>query len=315
MKQLNPADFILEIQFLLAMLAYISNFFRGRQSEMLVVKAWLHNTHAIFRRQFSSLGDDDGHLLLKQSNHKYLFYASGRKYCRYLTATLTLTNRQDPFMHIYEKYYTGVSDEVQIQVVMDDSSMDPFVFAIVPFKKEKALRRDRYDLQTFAKTLPQKPEDPFRKEYAILTDCAELTDILLPKHVQRLLLADTTRPYIQSIVFSDQPETMPAVLGTKVGPKTLTFRFLLPSVQKMSDVHVMQDLVFLFIDAIAEKARLRGDLRTRADRLRREAEESWLKATHLDRQEASQQRRIEKLKKEGRLDEANKRKKKGTKAR
>lgn len=74
---------------------------------------------SIFEKNFSLLGigdgGDDTPLLLKEGQTTFKFYASGRRYCQGLLATMELKSRHDLIARIYNMVVPS-KDEITFEV-------------------------------------------------------------------------------------------------------------------------------------------------------------------------------------------------------
>lgn len=64
--------------------------------------------------------------IMRQSNHSFLFYTSGRRFCSALKATLELRRRQDLFAQLWY-CISSRPDFVDIEVAMNEGAMPPMV--------------------------------------------------------------------------------------------------------------------------------------------------------------------------------------------
>ncbi|KAL2904539.1 hypothetical protein RDABS01_003249 [Bienertia sinuspersici] len=106
----------------------------------------------ILEKNFSLLGvgeGEDSPLLLKEGQNVFKFYASGRRYCQGLLATLELKSRHDLISRMYNAL-VPCKDEISIEVYMNDEAMDQVVFAVAKKKASKAMLKEVPDLQKFA---------------------------------------------------------------------------------------------------------------------------------------------------------------------
>lgn len=63
---------------------------------------------------------------MRLSNHSFLFYASGRRFCSVLKATLEMRRRQDLFAQLWYRI-SGRPDFVELEVAMNEGAMPPMV--------------------------------------------------------------------------------------------------------------------------------------------------------------------------------------------
>lgn len=132
------------------------NYFTGKKENENIALSWASQFAAkdsIFEKNFSLLGigdgGDDTPLLLKEGQTTFKFYASGRRYCQGLLATMELKSRHDLIARIYNMVVPS-KDEITFEVYMNDDAMDHVVFAMARKKAAKAMHKDYRDLQRFA---------------------------------------------------------------------------------------------------------------------------------------------------------------------
>ena len=77
--------------------------------------------------------------MVKQSQSTFTFWASGRRYCESLEATLYLKRRQELSSHILY-LFNPEDDQISIDIHLNDESMDTFVFAVAQRKYAKQLK-------------------------------------------------------------------------------------------------------------------------------------------------------------------------------
>jgi len=98
---------------------------------------------------------------------------------------LDLRRRHDLFGLIGAIFdLSPVNDTMTVEIPMDDTAMESFVFAIVKRKEEKRMRKTTKDLENYA--VPLK-SDRLADSLAILTDTAELERDFIDDHVARTL--------------------------------------------------------------------------------------------------------------------------------
>ncbi|KAJ6941968.1 hypothetical protein NC652_007907 [Populus alba x Populus x berolinensis] len=108
----------------------------------------------IFEKSFSLLGigeGEDSPLLLREGQAVFKLYASGRRYCRGLLATMELKSREDLLSRIYYNTVVPCKDiEISFEVHMSDDAMDPAVFAWARKKMARGMQKELRGLQRFA---------------------------------------------------------------------------------------------------------------------------------------------------------------------
>ncbi|MCI15222.1 hypothetical protein A2U01_0036358, partial [Trifolium medium] len=149
----------------------------------------------IFEKNFSLLGigdgGDDTPLLLKEGQTTFKFYASGRRYCQGLLATLELKSRHDLIARIYNMV-VPCKDEITFEVYMNDDAMDHVVFAMARKKAAKAMHKDLRDLQRFATIMsPPTSRKWVSDDLAVISESREvasdlITDALIEQAKKKL---------------------------------------------------------------------------------------------------------------------------------
>ncbi|RYR63606.1 hypothetical protein Ahy_A04g021394 [Arachis hypogaea] len=152
----RPRSFTVEIVCISFLIMFAINYFTGKRENENIALSWAAQFAAkdsIFEKNFSLLGigdgGDDSPLLLKEGQTTFKFYASGRRYCQGLLATLELKSRHDLIARIYNMV-VPTRDEISFEVYMNDDAMDHVVFAMAKKKAAKAMHKDVKDLQRFA---------------------------------------------------------------------------------------------------------------------------------------------------------------------
>ncbi|KAG6781925.1 hypothetical protein POTOM_011311 [Populus tomentosa] len=94
---------------------------------------------------------EDSPLLLREGQAVFKLYASGRRYCRGLLATMELKSREDLLSRIYYNTVVPCKDiEISFEVHMSDDAMDPAVFAWARKKMARGMQKELRGLQRFA---------------------------------------------------------------------------------------------------------------------------------------------------------------------
>jgi len=287
---------------------YVINFFIGKRSDERLAQAWLQAYRGLFELQFAAVGlyenqtegatktvtgQGVGSGLLKESQSCFKFYASGRRHCHCLLATLELRKRHDLFSLLLAAVDLSTSvDTVTIEIPMNDTDMEPFVFAIVRRKQERKLRKSTKDLENYCGVVKSTR---LPSSLCILTDCPELEREFLDDPVVSVL-KDKEDLFV-SLHFTDQNASPPFYAGGSGNKKMLKFKFNIPSQQNMDDLKPLMKMAIHFIDRVASK-RLSAQARTRALQKRKIVADNLFRASHAQRQEALTKRKEELRKKE-----------------
>ena len=137
------------------LIMFLINYFTGKRENENLALAWaakFATKDSIFERNFSLLGvgeGEDSPLLLKEGQTVFKFYASGRRFCQGLLATMELKSRHDLISKLYN-LVVPCRDEINFEVYMNEEAMDHVVFALARKKAAKTMQKEVRDLQKFA---------------------------------------------------------------------------------------------------------------------------------------------------------------------
>lgn len=148
-------SYTVEIACVSFLIVFAINYFTGKKENENLALAWASKfatKDSIFDKNFSLLGvgeTEDSPLLLQEGKNVFKFYASGRRYCSGLLATMELKSRHDLISRLYNMVIP-CKDEITFEVYMNDDSMDQVVFALARKKLAKTMQKELRDLQRFA---------------------------------------------------------------------------------------------------------------------------------------------------------------------
>lgn len=156
---------------------YMMIFFSGKSKNDELANKWFLSMKDLFEAQFSAVGcyQDISVVtpLYDDSADCFKFWASGRRYCDGVLATLDLVKRQDLISKLLAFVdLSSTKDYVTLDYPMSAEFMQPFVFALCKKKEEKKLRKVYVELENLGASHSSK----FSKEYVILTDCPEVEE-------------------------------------------------------------------------------------------------------------------------------------------
>jgi hypothetical protein len=182
----QPRSFTVEILCGSFLIMFAINYFTGKKENENIALSWASQFAAkdsIFEKNFSLLGigdgGDDTPLLLKEGQTTFKFYASGRRYCQGLLATLELKSRHDLIARIYNMV-VPCKDEITFEVYMNDDAMDHVVFAMARKKAAKAMHKDLRDLQRFATIMsPPTSRKWISDDLAVISESREVASDLI----------------------------------------------------------------------------------------------------------------------------------------
>ncbi|KAD3067388.1 hypothetical protein E3N88_35268 [Mikania micrantha] len=113
--------YVIEIICVCFLITFTINYFTGRKENETLALAWVATfatRNSIFEKNFSLLGvgeGDDSPLLLKEGQNVFKFYASGRRFCEGLVATMDLKSRHDLIARLYNMI-VPCKDEIVFEV-------------------------------------------------------------------------------------------------------------------------------------------------------------------------------------------------------
>jgi hypothetical protein len=291
-----PQNYYMEGACVVFLLIYGTVYWLGKKENERIALAWASqfvSKDSIFEKNFSLLGTGDGPddpLLVKEGQNVFKFYASGRRYCEGLLATMEFQARHDLLSRAWYLVSPG-KDELNIDVYMNDENMEPIVFAITRRKQGKEMLKECKDLQQFASMLspPTGPRKWVAEELVVISESREiavdlLTDGLLEQVFGKKAF-QTVAPYFVSLHFSDQQ-------AVGLHKKLLQFKFLIPPAERMADMARLISIVPYFIDAIG-RYKLSAPARTKASGVRAKLDQENAKELAKARQEALQKKKME----------------------
>ncbi|XP_059648211.1 uncharacterized protein At5g49945-like [Cornus florida] len=279
------------------LIMFAINYFTGRRENENIALSWaakFATKDSIFDKNFSLLGvgvGDDSPLLLKEGQTVFKFYASGRRFCQGLLATMELKSRHDLIARLYNMV-VPCRDEITFEVSMNDDAMDQVVFALAKKKPAKTMQKELRDLQRFASLVsPPSSRKWVADDFGVVSESKEVAGDLITEAVLDQVFGDKAlekfgKGFI-SMHFSDQ------FLGKH--KKMLMFKFALPDVNHMADMTRLVALVPYYIDLIG-RYKLSSQARSKTEAARLKAAQEAYKEYQNARQEALQKKKAERRK-------------------
>ncbi|KAH0728492.1 hypothetical protein KY284_004357 [Solanum tuberosum] len=292
------SSYTVEIVCVSFLIMFVINYFTGKKENEKLALAWASKfatKDSIFDKNFSLLGvgeTDDSPLLLKEGQNVFKFYASGRRFCQGLLATMELKSRHDLISRLYNMV-VPCKDEITFEVYMNDDAMDHVVVAVAKKKLAKTMQKETTDLQRFASLVsPPSGKKWISEELAVVAESKEVAGDMLNETVLDQVFGDKAyekfgKGFI-SMHFSDQH------LGSH--KKMLVFKFALPDAKNMADMTRLVALVPYYIDLIG-RYKLSSHARTKTDGARMKVAQEIYKELQNARQEALQRKKAEQRKK------------------
>jgi len=294
-KNRSPYSPYLEAAGVVFFLIYGVVFWFGRKENENIAIAWATEfaaTDTIMEKNFSLLGfgdDPDAPSLVKEGQNTFKFYASGRRYCESLLATIVLKNRQDLLSQLLY-LVVPAKDEITFRVHMNEDAMEPVVFALAKKKVAKDMQREVKDLQQFAAVLtPPSSRKWVAEELSVISESRELAVDLLPEVFLDQVFGEKAfkafASYFVSLHFSDQfPDSN--------HKKVLQFTFYIPPLEKLSEMKRLIALVPYFIDVMG-RYKMGSTLKTKASAVREKIRAEEYKEASKIRQETLQKKKSE----------------------
>jgi len=291
-KLKNP---LVEAGLVSALAVYLVVYFIGKNKNEKIAKCWLISTYKIWKDNFAELGIEDASTLVRDGNHEFWYYATGRKHCKSVFTRVKLCPRQDIISTIIG-LFKPTHDKIVMEAVLNKNESDDFVFALMDRKKENAIKKGRYDLKTFPRRYKGN-NAPSQYDYTVLTDAYDFAnrffDNTYVKHAIQLSLGQLdnpvckrNNPWIESIIITDQPTAEPDIdkILSDEPPlppqKTLTITARIPSnlnneTDDMVAVVVeLTELIIRIIDFIGEHGTVDNDTRNKLKKARDNAKAS-----------------------------------------
>ncbi|KAI3810384.1 hypothetical protein L1987_19996 [Smallanthus sonchifolius] len=291
-------SYTIEIASVLFLIMFTINYFTGKKENETLALAWaakFATRDTIFDKNFSLLGvgeGDDSPLLLKEGQNVFKFYASGRRFCQGLVATMELKSRQDLIARLYNMV-VPCKDEITFEVYMNEDAMDHVVFALAKKKAAKTMQKEVRDLQRFSSLMTSGPigRKWVADELTVITESKEVAGDLITETVLDQVFGEKAfeklGKWFISMHFSDQQQS--------THRKTLVFKFALPDVDRMADMAPLVALVPYYIDLIG-RYKLSSQARSKTEAARSKVAQEVYKELQNARQEALQRKKAERRK-------------------
>ncbi|OON21766.1 hypothetical protein X801_02332 [Opisthorchis viverrini] len=300
-------SYYLEMLFISMLVIYFSNFLIGRSKNTQLATAWFAAHKPILETQFAMVGDDGqaepgSGTLLKESEHLYSLWCSGRAYCDAMLVELRLLKRQC-LVFTLANWFQPAYDTIVAKVIMEDSEMDGWVMAVGRKRRLQALMKDHQDLAFFCPDKRGQRHPGLPESLTVLSELSEATTSMLNAPICKFLTDN--EECVDYLFFSDQytgpkppPDETPSA-KLPVTQKVLIFGFRVGtkgsvSVEDMEAAAPLFQFIFYVIDKV-HRLRLGKEAKAKSERNRQRAYDTRLKAVHSLRQEAAQTRREERV--------------------
>ncbi|PRQ19753.1 hypothetical protein RchiOBHm_Chr7g0220701 [Rosa chinensis] len=281
------------------LIVFIINYFTGKRMNENLALAWaakFATKDTIFDKNFSLLGvgeGDDSPLLLKEGQNVFKFYASGRRCCQGLLATMELKSRHDLISSIFNLVVPISRDEISFEVYMNDDAMDHVVFAVAKKKAAKAMQKEVPDLQKFATILsPPAGRKWVAEDLAVISESKEVAGDLITEAVLDQVFGEKAfQKFGKGFMYMHFSDQHPGPTHKKM----LLFKYALPDADSMADMTRLVALIPYYIDLIG-RYKLSSQARSKTEATRSKAAQEAYKELQNARQEALQRKKAERKK-------------------
>ncbi|KAJ2342012.1 hypothetical protein GGF43_006034 [Coemansia sp. RSA 2618] len=257
----------------------VANYFYGSRKNAELASVWEQPIAAVLRANFSAVGDGS-RVLERDSAADLLFYASGRRHCKYAQGHLMLTARQDPIA-LLNDLTANNQEKLEVEVTLNDS-LPGFVFAAVPRRRSKAVNRDRYDVSTFAKTVTH---DKVPAGVVLFSESPDITGQLLDSGLEKMLAAADS--LLEEFFVTDTPAEKPETHEFKREKRLVaTIRLPAPTAAGIQSFREALEFVFYMVDFIGEGISLRPETTKKLGKARDEAFKEFTRMAEQEKQEA-----------------------------
>ncbi|KAI6240149.1 Coiled-coil domain-containing protein 47 [Aphelenchoides fujianensis] len=297
----NWSSYQVESVMLALIFIYSLNFIYGKSRNHSLANNWYAYSHPILEQNFALVGDDGtsqeatgGHMM-KDTEYSYSIWSSGRAGVQGMLSQLKLLKRQD-LVGIVINRFNPRSDKIVHRVELDPNEMDTFVMAFGVRKSLVKLAKDYTDLSSFTAEKKNVGQYGLPPNFTVYTEISECIPAILDQSMCQFI--KKYERFIDYFHFSDQycGQKLPDETVTKLPETTPTLVFSFNLLESEQDHELQQTLLQFMFHTIERirRYRLSREGKAKADKKRRAVEESFLKNTHQQRQEAAQARREEK---------------------
>jgi len=297
----NWSSYQVESVMLIVIIIYALNFIYGKSKNHSLAQNWYAFSQPILEQQFALVGDDGisespkGGQMMKETEYNYLIWSTGRVGVQGMLSQLKLLKRQD-LLGVVLNRFTPRSDKIIHRVDLDVGEMDTFIIAFGVRKTLTKIFKDYTDLSSFTAEKKNATQVGLPASCSVFAEISESIPAIIDQTTCQFF--KRYERFIDYFHFSDQycgqkipdetlaklPETTP----------TLIFSFnVIESEQSAEIEQVLLQFVFHTIDRI-RRYKLSREGKQKTDKNRKTFEETFLKNTHQQRQEAAQARREEK---------------------
>ncbi|GAV03927.1 hypothetical protein RvY_14291 [Ramazzottius varieornatus] len=305
------------------LLLYLIWYASGKTTNSKLCDAWLASNLDILKNQFSLIGDEgtskeiqtsesildgeggQGLQFIKEADHVFSLWCSGRLHVEGMIVTLKLKKRQD-LINSFWRIIRPTNDQLVLRVYMEKEDMDTFVLCLGKKSATARLQKEMTELGAFCPERKGGERFGMSPSFNVSAELAESFAAIFDQKVIAVL--EQYESEVEYLFFSDQwtpkvDETQKEKQLKRPEPsKVLQFCFNLPKdnrspVEVMEHMRPLLQLSLYLIDKV-NRYRVSREAKVKAEKNRQAIQEEFLKSTHAQRQEAAQQRREDKRREE-----------------
>jgi len=278
--------YMLEIFYTILLIIYGIFFLVGRAKNENLAKEWAKEYSGLFMENFSKVGGEA--MLSSESQSGFKLVATGRRYCIGLHAYLQMIKRHE-LVSMVLGLFKNQKDMIYVEIPMSEEYMEPFVFAITTQTNLKSFLELHEDVGNFGTIVNANKECGLDPSFVVYSSCSEIVPTLLHPQVVK-----TLNKYPHQFLYLHFTDRFPASVHYK---HMLRFGLCLPGNGKMKELKTMTKMMIHFIDVVG-RLKLSSRAKAIAKKQKTTAAVQDQKATHQQRQELAQKRKLDKLKKE-----------------
>uniref|UniRef100_A0A5S6QI74 PAT complex subunit CCDC47 n=1 Tax=Trichuris muris TaxID=70415 RepID=A0A5S6QI74_TRIMR len=301
----NWHDYSVELGFIVGLLLYMVNYVYGKTKNFNLASAWFDANRDFLAENFSIVGDDglsqevNQNVMIKESDSSYAVWCSGRQGCFGMLAQLKLIKRQD-LSSVLIGLFRPRFDTLSIKFTLCPEDMDPYVFAVGQRRSLVRVVAESSDLSMYCSEKKSAEKLGLPSNFTVYSELGEVAaNIVDPKFTAAVAKYPGCIDYlhISDQYVASKPNDSESTTKPPVTSKVVIFVLNIPGKLNAAEKDVLSlkpllPLAFHIFEK-ARRLRLSREAKQKAEKNRQCVQESFLKTTHAQRQEAAQQRREE----------------------
>jgi hypothetical protein len=287
---------------------YVIMFLFGRGANAKLAQGWLTAAQQEFTRNFAQTGvysaqdgmNDAGEvvpvqklLMLKESDQRFIFYATGHKHCWSVHAAVELVRRQD-LLHYLLSFVDMATAKDTVTLTFEMDASGPACVMAIAKKKQMAKVRE---LDAGVNALANPVGSPrLASKYALVSDTSETERFAMSDAV--IAAINESKNLFQHAYYTDRfvEEEVNQETGERkrVGglKKQLVFQFALPAPDKSERVVPLVRAAMALVTDLA-KLKISARAADKCAKARKKLDSAQSQQSHAQRQEEAKQRKME----------------------